>query len=99
MTLMSDAVIGLIGVLIGGGISTGASLLLEERRYRRARRDEQGLASRRHLQAARLIQEELSDISLTLAGAIDSDRWWPLPGQALPVERWREFGPALAETD
>jgi hypothetical protein len=96
---MSSALVGLIGALLGAGISTGTAFILEERRLRNARVSDAHAAQQSRRQAARVIVEELVEATLIIQQAIASSSWWPVPEQELLSARWHEYGPRLALPD
>lgn len=82
---MAEAVFGLIGVIIGGFISSGATLLLERRRERMAARV-----------GARLVREDLLRAALWIEDALGEDRWVHDPALRLEDDAWREQRSHLA---
>lgn len=81
---MSQAIFGLLGVVVGAMVSGGVTLYLEWARERAAARG-----------AARILQGDLSNTEAQIEEALDSDLRWP--GQfRLRTARWYEYQPILA---
>jgi len=92
---VSSAWIGVIGAVIGGGLTAGSNLVLETIRGRRRRRsaaDERQMEGR---QAARLVLEELADIESTVRHAVKDEVFWAVPRE-LPAATWNRYQPTLA---
>ncbi|MEN3285194.1 MAG: hypothetical protein V7607_6334 [Solirubrobacteraceae bacterium] len=81
---MSDAVIGLVGVVVGAVVTGGVTAVGSWRARRRAARA-----------ALRLIHGDLMVALLLMERATNSDRWWALPAE-LPTARWERHRDALA---
>lgn len=92
---MNEAVIGLIGAVVGGGLTAGSNFLVEWQRLRGAREHRQADEDRQHDQAARLVAEELFEIECVIDIAMEAHAWWPL-GTTLPTERWDTYAPTIA---
>src|SRR4051794_25968997 len=83
---MTEAIFGLVGVVIGGVLSGGVTLWVERVRERRGARS-----------AARLVHYELIRVVSQLGVALDLRS--PLPFvERFPTEAWRELRPVLART-
>ena len=99
---MSDAVIGLIGVLVGGALSTVTSLLVERAKQRAAEKAEEAARRVEQRQAVRLLVEELEIARIELERLLRDmkqlrpDKSMPLPEVA--VDRWAELSQSLART-
>jgi hypothetical protein len=96
---VSNALAGLLGVLLGAAISTGSNWFIETRRARRADERETKANERQLTQAIRLIDDEIQDIGSSLCIAIDHYEWWPRSSFVLPSKRWDEYGPVLAGSE
>jgi hypothetical protein len=83
---MGQAIIGLVGVVIGGLLTGGVEFALERRRERR-----------RGQAAARLVHAELSDIDAYVKASLFRRAWLADPKEVLQGESWREEKGALAE--
>ena len=83
---MSEALVTLLAVLLGGVLSIWAGVQAEHRARRRGLR-----------QAMFLLDEELKEIAWSIEVAIEDHHWWPLPGYELPDLRWRDYAPALTD--
>lgn len=79
---MSQAIFGLVGVLLGGFIAAGTKWL----ELRAARR-------RSLAMAARLVASEFGDALAAVAFAREHKRWWP---NELSVDAWTTHSPVLA---
>lgn len=83
---MSEAVIGLVGVVVGGVLTGGTNLALEWRRERRAGRA-----------AARLVHAALTDANAFVEASIFQRMWVGDPVEALADDVWSEHRTSLAE--
>jgi hypothetical protein len=83
---MAQAIIGLVGVVIGGVLTGGVDFVLERRREKRRGRA-----------AARLIHAELSDIAAYVEASLLRRAWLADPAGALEGESWKQWRAALAE--
>jgi hypothetical protein len=83
---MAQAIIGLVGVVIGGVLTGGVEFVLERRRE-----------GRRGRAAARLIHAELSDIAAYVEASLFRRAWLADPAEALQGEAWKDRKSALAE--
>lgn len=81
---MSDAVVGLVGVVVGAVVTGGITAVGSWRARRRAARA-----------ALRLIHGDLMQGLLLMEEATDSGQWW-LPPAELPTTRWERHREALA---
>jgi hypothetical protein len=96
---VSNALAGILGVLLGAAISTGSNWFIETRRARRVDERDTKANDRQLTQAIRLIDDEIQDIGSSLCIAIDSYEWWPRSSFVLPSKRWDEYGPVLAGSE
>jgi hypothetical protein len=87
---VNEAVIGLIGAVVGGTLTSGTTLLAEWQRIRTSRTDRRSDEFKRYVQAGRLVEEELSDSVNILYNALETREWWPR-GTTLPVDRWDQL--------
>jgi hypothetical protein len=83
---MSAAVIGLIGVIIGGVLTGGVEFALEHRREKR-----------RGQAAARLVHAALTDIDSFVKASLVRRAWLGDPADALSDAQWLEQRAILAE--
>lgn len=83
---MSQAIVGLIGVVIGGLLTGGVEFALERRRERRS-----GTA------AARLVMESLDDIDSFIKASLARRAWLGDPSEILSNAAWSEHRVVLAE--
>lgn len=82
---MTEAIFGLIGVVVGGLISGGLSLILEWRRERVAARV-----------AARLVREDLLPVSLGIEDVFDGRAWSQRSDRQSRERSWVEHRSRLA---
>ena len=82
---MTEAIFGLIGVVVGGLISGGLSLILEWRKERVAARV-----------AARLVREDLLPVSLGMEDVFSGRPWLQDPDQRSREQSWVEHRSRLA---
>jgi hypothetical protein len=92
---MDGAVIGLIGVAIGGAISISSTLLGERGQDRR----EQRAQRREERQALRMVHQELLTIQYELDAAIENKRWWNRTDLKFATPAWERFGHAVAASE
>lgn len=83
---MSEAVIGLVGVVIGGLLTGGVNYLLERRREKRS-----GQA------AARLVHAALTNASTFIEASLVERMWMGDPRQGLADDVWIEHRNGIAE--
>jgi hypothetical protein len=82
---VTEAIFGLIGVVVGGLISGGLSLILEWRKERVAARV-----------AARLVREDLLPVSLSMEDVFGGRAWSQHPGERSRKQSWVEHRSRLA---
>lgn len=93
MQRVSQLLVGLVGVVVGGFVTGLASWLVDVSRGRRARRRELKRASR-------LIQEELYEDLCMLRNGVELQRqWWVHPEDQLRTARWDEYEPVFADAE
>jgi hypothetical protein len=88
---MEDALLPLLGVLVGGGIASFTSFRLEGLR---AAREEKAAGQRDHRdarRAARLLAEELQYGRRLLATALEKDYYTWEPPRSIPTSAWTEY--------
>lgn len=83
---MSNAVVALIGVVIGGLLTGGVDFVLERRRE-----------NRRGQSAARLVHAALTDVDSFIKASLVRRAWLGEPLKALSDASWIEHRAALAE--
>ena len=93
---MHELAVGLVGVIVGGGITAGSNWALERNRVGREEAKEGQRHDQELVRAARLVHEELYEAALMIELAINHYRWWPHPSRELSRKRWDEFAPVLA---
>lgn len=93
---MTQLLIGLIGVVVGGLLTALSSWLLDLSRDRRHGQHKVQREARELKRAARLIGEELSENLDLLCRAVESRRWWRHPAHSLRTTRWDEYEPVFA---
>lgn len=84
--MASDAIFGLIGVVVGGVLTGGADFALERSREKRRARA-----------SARLIHDALTDMSTFLEASIGMRTWLEDPKKVLSTQAWDEQRGCLAE--
>jgi len=82
---VTEAIFGLIGVVVGGLISGGLSLILERRKERVAARV-----------AARLVREDLLPVSLGMEDVFSGRTWSQRPDRRSRERSWAEHRSRLA---
>lgn len=82
---MSEAVTGLIGVVIGGTLTGVVTFVLERRRERRA-----------EMSALRLLELDLRDAGGKIEAVVDRGEWWHRSNLELPTAAWRDHRYLLA---
>jgi hypothetical protein len=96
ITDVLTAIIGLVGVAIGGLITALSSYLIERRRDRKfSERNEQNEV-RKVRQAARLVDKELAQAEITAQTAIARRKWWAAEIGLLELNAWHEYRDVLA---
>jgi hypothetical protein len=80
-----DAVLPLVGVLLGAAITFVVTLYFEHRRERR-----------RAVQAIRVTLDDLREIVTDLDIAVMARRWWSQPPRDFPLDVWRDNRATLA---
>lgn len=93
---MTQVLIGLIGVIVGGMLTALSSWLLDLLRDRRDRQRQVQQETRELKRAARLVGEELSENLYMLCRAVEFRRWWRHPAHSLRTTRWDEYEPVFA---
>jgi hypothetical protein len=94
---MDSGVAGLIGAVIGGGLTAGSNLLLDIRRNKSAKEDEEAKNQREVRQASRLIKGELTQSLAALIAARQLGTNWQMPSDSLiSVQEWSLYGSVLA---
>lgn len=82
---MSDAILPLVGVLLGGLINWWATRGVEER------------GQRRELRAGvRLLTDEAVQVEARVEAALAQNRWWTAIDKTLPSDKWVAYEPVLA---
>lgn len=87
--------VGLIGAVVGGGLTSGATLGVEIYRSRAARLVRQRAEAAEMHKSVRLVAEELLEAVFMLDIAIEEREWWPRE-ERLPTEAWQEHRSTLA---
>jgi hypothetical protein len=87
---MDSALVGVIGVAIGGVLTISGQLLAEGLRARRERTADERRQARELRLAARLVMEELAEAISLLQNAAKSSRYWPAPRQ-IPTSTWNQY--------
>jgi len=98
-----SAIFGLVGVIVGGGITAGSNYLLYQKRVQTERERE----SRNHAievkRASRLIDADLSRASAAARICVEERHWWSTDVPALTVEGWQQYrgiiAPELSNND
>jgi hypothetical protein len=96
---MDPALASLLGAITGGGIASGANLLIERARARRDARAERARFAVETRRAARLIYDELDYAKFLLSRPLKSGRFgcdWEPPKRPLPRSGWTEHRSVLA---
>jgi hypothetical protein len=90
---MSQLLVGLVGVIVGGLVTGLAGWLVDVSRGRRTRR-------RELKRAARLIEEELyQDLCVLRNGVEEQRHWWVHAGDQLRTARWDEYEAVFADAE
>jgi hypothetical protein len=89
---------GLLGAIIGGGLTAGSTYIAETQRIREVRRERSTSDTKEYTQAARLVVEELLDTLFTADEALESCEWWPTD-YVLRHSTWDTYAPVLALGD
>jgi hypothetical protein len=92
---MDPALIGVIGVGIGGVLTISGQLLTEGLRGKRERNAEERQEARELQLAARLVMEELAEAGSLIENAATSSRYWPAPRQ-IPTNTWNQYRTSIA---
>jgi hypothetical protein len=96
---MDPALMSLAGVVLGGGIASGTSVLVERTRSKRESKLERSRSDAETRTAARLVYDELDEIELLIDIAASSQAWsyrWDPPVRALPRAEWERHRATLA---
>ena len=84
------AVVGLVGVIIGGLINTGTTILLDRRRERLERERERRDYARDLKRASRLIDAQLLVARAAAVICVEKKHWWSDDGN-LPTDAWQNY--------
>lgn len=90
------AIFGLIGTLVGAGISGLITYLVAVRRERIDRERESRTRAAEVMRGARLIEGDLGHAAVGLGHALDSNRWWDVELQPLPTGAWEQYCGVIA---
>ncbi len=80
---MTQAIFGLVGVVVGAGITAGMSFLVERRQEKR-----------RAIVGLLLLEAELQRVSAVLYGALEHGVW--TRDTDMEIRMWVDYGPTLA---
>jgi hypothetical protein len=92
---LTPAVIGLIGVLLGSAISTGANYILAVRKERAEARKDKDARARAVISAARLVLHEFIRARSAIIMTIE-DRIWTPVDLIPPLDVWEKYKELLA---
>lgn len=92
---IATALIGALGAVIGGLLTSGTQVLIERGRSVRQREAEGDLRQIEWRQAARLILEELRSADTFVRQAVGARRYWE-PPRHLAAVSWSKYSPHLA---
>ncbi len=92
---MSDAVVGLIGAVVGGALASGSNWLLEHFRAKREDDRARSRENRELIQVARLLSDELTVAIATMRVARDQGSW-PATPVGVVTRHWHEHKGTLA---
>jgi hypothetical protein len=96
------AIFSLVGVIIGGLINTGTTILLDRTRERVNRQRESRKYAVELKRASRLIDAELSRAQAAAQICVEKKHWWSQDIQPLTTEAWQKFSgivaPELSDT-
>lgn len=93
---MSEAIFGLLGVLLGGIITAGSAYLLDRRRERADREREIRNHAIELKRAARLIDFELLRAQSAASICVEKRRWWSGDVSPLSTEAWQKNSSIIA---
>jgi hypothetical protein len=99
MSSILPAVFSLIGVIVGGAITAGASYWLERRREKREGEKELRARTATLRQAARLIDEEFLTARSCIEFALQEKRWGDVPILEPKISSWQQYHTVLAATE
>lgn len=89
------AVVGLVGVIIGGLINTGTTILLDRRRERLERERERRNYARDLKRASRLIDAQLLAARAAAVICVEKKHWWS-DDVNLPTDAWQKYSATIA---
>ena len=96
---MDAALVGLIGVALGGMITSASSVILQSTQARRDALRDRDARAREERQARRLIRDEVNHAIYAIDECVAAQRWWLIPTDLLSTSRWDAYAPALAVSD
>jgi hypothetical protein len=89
------AIVGLFGVIIGGLINTGTTMLLDRRRERVHRQRERRDYARDLKRASRLIDAQLLGAHAAAVICVEKEHWWS-EDVSLPNDAWQKYSGIIA---
>jgi hypothetical protein len=90
------AIFGLVGTLVGAGISGGITYVVAIRRERIETERERRIHAADVIRGARLIEGDLGHAAVRLALARDNNYWWDVELQPLSTESWDQYRGVIA---
>jgi hypothetical protein len=90
------AIFGLIGTLVGAGISGSITYLVAVRRERIDRTRENRTHAVEVMRGARLIEGDFGHAAVGLGRALDDNRWWDVELPPLSTGAWEQYRGVIA---
>jgi hypothetical protein len=97
------AVFGLVGVIVGGLITSLSSYILDKRREERQRQKEEHAHAANLTAAARLVELDFRVARAYVSGCLSAKRWAGYDTRPVSLQKWEEYcvllAPELSEDD
>ena len=94
---LTPAILGLVGVLIGGALAFASNLWIAIVRDRAERAKIVESLSNERKRAARLLRAELSMTAAVLTAQIESKKWTSEFERQISLDFWKQYAPVLAQ--
>jgi hypothetical protein len=95
-SILLPTAFGLLGVIVGGIITTNSFYLLDERRSKREQEREERARGIEIKRAARMIDADLSTAAASAMFACKRDKYWDSADSPLKLKGWDDYGAILA---